>query len=150
MVTCVWVTAFAPHAPCAAKPRSGHDFTRELPSSAHSPPYASGHSRSFLLSNTFSTTIQSKNPNSTSVHQISMSSSGEQCFCYPAKAAFIPITRQRHAMPLSSITCLAGFGQISTRIFHDATDPSGWQAGEKMICTALSSKCSCGGGHRFV
>lgn len=59
MVMWVWITASAHW---AAKPRSGHTCTCELPSSPYSPPCASGHSRSFLLSNTLSMTLAIKEP----------------------------------------------------------------------------------------
>lgn len=58
--------------------------------------------------------IKSKNPGSTSVYTISMSSSHEQCFYCSAKAAFIPIViGMRHTLTFPSLDCLAGFGRIS-------------------------------------
>lgn len=114
MVMWVWVTAFAP---CAAKPRSGHTCPCELPSPPYSPPCASGHSRSFLLSYFINEAYKIKNPGSTSVYTISMSSSHEQCFYCSAKAAYSNVWWHEAHTNFPFLRLLVGFGRISFFFF---------------------------------
>lgn len=76
-----------------------------------------------------------------------MSPVGKQCFCCPAKTALIPSARRKPTRTFSSTSCLAGFGQISVGIFHDATYSSGVvraTGGEKVTRTLLASACHLG------